>query len=93
MIVLPIILWLLCSIICYQILKSKGYPNDTCLNNGIIGFFLGIIWVVVVLCKSNYETSSQDVTKEIMRYKELLNVGIISEEEYQAKKAQLMKLI
>lgn len=35
-----IILWLLCSVICYQIMKSKGYPNDTCLKHGIGGFFL-----------------------------------------------------
>ena len=49
-----IILWLLCSVICYQIMKSKGYPNDTCLKHGIGGFFLGLIWVIVDLCKGNY---------------------------------------
>ena len=49
-----IILWLLCSVICYQIMKSKGYPNDTCLKHGIGGFFLGLIWVIVDLCKESY---------------------------------------
>lgn len=43
-----IILWLLCSVICYQIMKSKGYPNDTCLKHGIGGVSAGSaqpIWV------------------------------------------------
>ena len=63
--VLCLILWLLCSVICYAIMKSKGYPNDVCLKNGIGGFFLGLIWVVVVLCKgqcptpANYNSNEQ----------------------------------
>ena len=54
--ILCLILWLLCSVICYAIMKSKGYPNDVCLKNGIGGVFLGLIWVVVVLCKGQCPT-------------------------------------
>ena len=30
-------------------MKSKGYPKDTCINHGIGGFFLGVIWLIVDL--------------------------------------------
>lgn len=48
-----LILWLLCGVLCYFIMKSKGYPNDTCLMNGVGGVLLGFIWLVVVLCKKD----------------------------------------
>lgn len=59
-----IILWLLCSVICYQIMKSKGYPNDTCLKHGIGGFFLGLIWVIVDLCKESYAAQQVQVAQQ-----------------------------
>ena len=48
-----LILWLLCGVLCYFIMKSKGYPNDTCLMNGVGGVLLGFIWLIVVLCKTD----------------------------------------
>lgn len=59
-----VILWLLCSVICYQIMKSKGYPNDTCLKHGIGGFFLGLIWVIVDLCKGSYVVQQTQIVQQ-----------------------------
>ena len=105
-----LILWLLCSVLCYQIMKGKGYPNDVCLKHGIGGFFLGFIWLIVVLCKSNFAPaqdasglqasgqmpngstySGQNTADELRKYKELLDDGVITEAEFQAKKEQLLK--
>ena len=102
MVAVCLILWLLCSVLCYQIMKSKGYPNDTCISHGIGGFFLGFIWLIVVLCKSNFVPSQgdanlsiggQSVADELRKYKELLDDGVITETEFHAKKEQLLKLL
>lgn len=108
------ILWLLCGVVCYLIMKSKGYPNDVCLIHGIGGLFLGFIWLIVVLCKSNFVPTQgtsglqisgqtlngagstslgQNTADELRKYKELLDDGVITEAEFQAKKEQLLKLM
>jgi len=110
-----IILWLLCSVICYQIMKSKGYPNDTCLKHGIGGFFLGLIWVIVDLCKGNYGTqqvqvmqpvlntpveasgattdSTMSLLEQLGKLAELKDNGVLTEAEFEAKKAEMLKKI
>ena len=112
--VLCLILWLLCSVVCYFIMKSKGYPNNTCLKHGIGGFFLGLIWVIVVLCKRDYAqqpVSAQPVIpsnvsqnhttddsqmlwmEQLGKLSELKDAGIITEEEFAQKKAEILKKI
>lgn len=46
-----LILWMACGVVCYFIVKSKGYPNESCLKHGVLGFFFGFIWIIVVLIK------------------------------------------
>ncbi len=76
--------------------ESKGY------NGGFAwGFWLNIIGIIVVACKPDNRSFSQPqyhapVTKkstadEIMEYKELYDQGIITAEEFQMKKEQLLK--
>ena len=111
-----IILWLLCSVICYQIMKSKGYPNDTCLKHGIGGFFLGLIWVIVDLCKESYAAqqvqvaqqpvlnapvesngaatdNSMSLLEQLGKLAELKDNGVLTEAEFEAKKAEMLKKI
>ena len=38
---------------CYKIVQGKGYPEETCFYNAIGGFFLTLIWLIVVACKQN----------------------------------------
>lgn len=111
-----VILWLLCSVICYQIMKSKGYPNDTCLKHGIGGFFLGLIWVIVDLCKGNYGAqqvqvvqqpvlnpsvdagsavtdNTMSVLEQLGKLSDLKDKGVLTEAEFEAKKAEMLKKI
>lgn len=92
-----ILLWcIIWGFVTKAIVKGKGYENS-----GVwfwCGFFLGIIGVIVAACKPavnvspNYtpvqpQTSSAD---ELFKYKKLLEQGAITQEEYDAKKAQLL---
>ena len=81
------------------IVKGKGYENSGAWF--WCGFFLGIIGVIVAACKPavnnqilyNYQqqpqTSSAD---ELMKYKMLLEQGAITQEEYDAKKKQILNI-
>jgi len=100
-----LILWLSCGVLCYFIMKSKGYPNNTCLNHGIGGALLGIIWIVVVLCKGqcdaygdggqNTYTAKNKLTalEQLGRFCKQKEDGTISETEYETKKTELLKQI
>ena len=76
--------------------KSKGYEGGFAW-----GFWLAFIGIIVVACKPDNRSSSQPqnnipITKkstadEIKEYKELYDQGIITEEEFQMKKQQLLK--
>ena len=67
------------------------------------GFWLNLIGVIVVACKpdnrqnaqlnSNVSTTGQGVAEEIKKFKELYDQGIITAEEFQSKKEQLLKLM
>ena len=88
-------LWTLCSLLCYQIMKSKGYPKETCINHGIGGFFLGVIWLIVDLFMCSYAMTqvvqNQSGPDELKKYKELLDDGVITESEFLEKKEHLLK--
>lgn len=42
---------LIFGLACRAIVKSKGYPEDSCNRNTIGGFFLWWIWLIVCTCK------------------------------------------
>ena len=89
--VVVLILWLLCGVLCYFIMKSKGYPNNTCLKHGIGGFLLGFIWLIVVLVKKDYSGNDRLTNIEILEKLAVLRSnGAISEEEYKTQKDQLL---
>lgn len=87
------ILWLLCGVICYFIMKSKGYPNSSCLAHGLGGLLLGIIWVIVTALKKDYKPENTPNDMEmISKLAELKKSGAITEAEYDAKKAEILNL-
>lgn len=99
-----LILWIACSVLCYAIMKSKGYPNEKCLAHGVGGFFLGFIWIIVVLCKkpfhdfsyhnsNNLSSNSESYLTQIQKLAELKEQGIITEEEFEEKKHALLNKI
>lgn len=42
---------LICAFACYQIMKSKGYPDYACGRGLGWAYLLNIIWVIVTLCR------------------------------------------
>ena len=90
-----ILVWLVMSIIfgCIAnvINTKKGYDGGFAW-----GFLLWIIGVIIVGCRpeKNNSRNSAKITEadEIKKYKELLDSGAITQEEYDSKKKQLLGL-
>lgn len=95
--------WILCAhgllwgFVAHFIAKSKGYDNGF-----FWGFFLGLIGMIVVCArpaikpKEDELKDSQIRNNNIEAFQKLANLrdsGIITEEEYQAKKKQLLDKI
>lgn len=86
-----ILLWLACGVICYFIMKSKGYSNDACLLHGVGGFFLGFIWLIVDLCKKPNEQgtaspsnvhAASNLYNDLEKLSKLHVDGVLSNEEF-----------
>lgn len=94
-----LILWLFCGVLCYFIMQSKGYPNQSCLNNSIGGFLLGFFWLIAVLIKEPYniqstkKQESKSTIEELGELAKLNEQGAISEIEYESKKRDLLTKI
>ena len=54
-----IIIGLIFAFVCYKIVQGKGYSEETCFYNAIGGFFLTLIWLIVVVCKQNAPAEAQ----------------------------------
>lgn len=91
-----------------NIAKKKGYSFGLWWFYGFMLFIAAIIHVNLIPDKNAQETpihsasnipycapsvSGQSVTDELKKYKELKDQGVITEEEFQAKKEQLLKLM
>ena len=82
------------------IVKGKGYES---YNSWFwCGFFLALIGVIVAACKPAVNTTQSYApvpvqpqasdADELKKYKELLDSGAITQEEYDAKKKQLLHI-
>ena len=81
-----------------KIASDKGYSFVLWWFFGFMLFIVAIIAVVILPDKnvqeqnnapSQYARSSAD---ELMKYKELLDKGVITQEEFEAKKSQILNL-
>lgn len=80
-----IVVALLLAVIPARIARGKGYAYGTFYAFGVF-FFLPAL--IVALCiKDKNEVSAQD----LLAYKQLLDSGAITQDEFDAKKAELMK--
>lgn len=88
-----IIFALVMSVACYKIVEDKGYTN---LGTwALLGFLFGLIPLIVAIAKPNLKQLSQDAkadtpADQLLKYKGLLDQGIITEEEFERKKASLL---
>lgn len=81
-----------------NIARDKGYSFGLWWFYGWMLFIVAIIHVSLIPNKNSLQQISssaagQSVADELKKYKELQEQGIITEEEFQAKKAQLLKLM
>ena len=77
---------------CMNLAKKKGYSPGGFFA---LGFFFPLIGVIVILCLSDKNAQQnaaalQGAPQTLMQYKQLLDQGIITPEEFEAKKQQLM---
>lgn len=86
-----------------KLAKTRGVSSDIANLCLILAIFVGIIPPILMQAKLNEIVSGkesaspapapvQDVTEQLKKYKELLDAGIITQEEFDAKKKQLLDL-
>lgn len=88
-IVLLIALWVVSGFIAKGIGEKKGYGAGLSFCAGFFLFILGIIIMAVLPDKSGKEKAVTSADA-LLKYKELLDAGAISQEEFDAKKKELM---
>ncbi len=91
-----------------NIAKNKGYSFGLWWFYGWMLFIVAIIHVCVIPDKNAHQipiyqstqvpysptpNEGRSAADELKKYKELFDANVITEEEFQAKKAQLLKLI
>ena len=91
-----------------SIAKRKGYSFGLWWFYGWMLFIVAIIHVSLIPDKNSQQTpinqfnsipysppsnAGQSAADELKKYKELFDAGVINEEEFQAKKEQLLKLM
>ena len=80
---------IICGIVCYMLGKKKGYSPAAF---GVMGFFLAVIGVIIALVipdknDSRHQAAAAD---SLIKYKELLDKGVITQEEFEKKKNNLL---
>lgn len=88
-IVLLIALWVVSGFIAKGIGEKKGYGAGLSFCAGFFLFILGIIIMAVLPDKSGKEKAVTSA-EALLKYKELLDAGAISQEEFDAKKKELL---
>lgn len=99
-IVIALLIKIILGIIVGNIAKKKGYGFWGFFILGFIFFFIGLI---VSLCLSNKNEQSKTITDalssssnsecdELVKLKKLFDSGVITEEEFEQKKKQLLGL-
>ena len=65
----------------------KGYVDAACFA---AGFFLGIIGLIVILLLPDKNSEKKSAADDLLSYKQLLDSGAITQEEFDAKKKELL---
>lgn len=79
-----LVLALLLAIIPARIARNKGYSFA---GFYVFGFFLFIVALIVALV---IKDKSADAPDQLLKYKKLLDEGVITQEEFEAKKNELL---
>ena len=79
---------IVCGAITKHINESKGYTNGFGW-----GAWLGIIGIIIVACKPNINKISNDATDALQKLADLHAQGVITDSEFEEKKAKLLDQI
>lgn len=85
----PLIAFVICGLIAKGIGKKKGYGSVLSFCSGFFLTILGIVIMAVVPDKSGKEKAATSADA-LLKYKQLLDAGAISQDEFDAKKKELM---
>ena len=83
-----------------KIARSRGVQSDIATICVVLSIFIGILPPILMQDKMNkiitegdiYQDENEKIAKEIDRYRVMLNQGLITEEEFEAKRRQLLGL-
>lgn len=67
--------------------KKKGYNPAGCF---LAGFFFHILGLVVILLLPDKNEGKSNNVNDLLEYKKLLDAGVITQEEFDAKKKELL---
>lgn len=67
--------------------SKKGYSPVVCF---LAGFFLSAIGLIIVLVLPDKNAAKSNAADELMGYKRLLDSGAITQEEFEAKKREML---
>lgn len=81
------------GIVCKNIAKDKGYSE---IGFFFLGFFFPIIGLIIALCLNDKNAQNeiymkQTAPQQLLEYKKLLDMGVITPQEFEAKKRELMR--
>lgn len=83
-----VIIAVVCCLACQRIAKSKGYSEPLF---GAMGFFLGLIGLIIAAVMPNKKKEEASAADGLIKYKQLLDQGVITQEEFDRKKSGLLK--
>ncbi len=73
-----------------SIAKEKGYSFGLWWFFGFALFIVAVILINVLPNKNEAPKSSANTAEELKKYKELLDIGAINNEEFEQKKKQIL---
>lgn len=85
--IILLIFCLVCGFVSANLGKKKGYSYGAFFA---LGFFLAIIGVVIALVVQDKRSNMADAADGVLKYKQLLDEGIISQEEFDKRKNALL---
>lgn len=80
--------WVACAIASGYIAKNKGYSYNLFALLGLLTGVIGLVITAVLPAKAADNAGNADA---LMKYKELLDSGAVSQEEFDRKKTELLK--
>lgn len=84
---IPLVIGIVCCVISVKQAEQKGYSK---LAFGLLGFFFGFIGLIIALVVPNKNQPQLTAADALTQYKQLLDQGAITQEEFEEQKQKLL---